>query len=111
MAECSKCRTAIRGETGVQCMGVCNKVYHCTIKCAGIDQYSAKILDANNFVRFICDDCLQYIQNVDLVLKDIQEDVNKNKQNLTEYKHEFKMSLRDDECEIKKTIRGNREAI
>lgn len=42
----------------------------------------------------MCDDYLQYNQNVDQVLRDIQDDVNKNKQNLQDYKHEFKSRSR-----------------
>lgn len=61
MAECSKCKLAIRGESGVQCAGVCKKEYHLNAKCCGLDQYSFKILDANKFIRYMCDDCLQYI--------------------------------------------------
>lgn len=104
MAECSKCRSAIRGESGIRCNGVCDKVYHFTKKCAGIDQYSAKIIDEDNFVRFICDDCLQYIHNVDLVLKEIQDGVDKNKITLKEYKDEFESSLKQNEIEIKELL-------
>ena len=82
MTECTKCKSSIRGESGIRCNGVCNKVYHYTKKFSGIDQYSAKILEEDNFVRFIVDDCLQYIQNVDLVLNVVQEGVKKNKQAL-----------------------------
>lgn len=106
MAECSKCRTAIRGETGVRCNGVCEKVYHCTNKCAGIDQYSAKILDAGGFVRFICDDCIQYIHNVDLVLKEIQDGVIRNRQSLIDYKDEFELSLLRNGNEIKTLLQA-----
>lgn len=101
MAECSKCRTAIRGESGIRCDGVCDKIYHCSTKCAGVDQYSAKVLDSGGFVRFICHDCIQYIHNVDLVLKEIQDDVKKNRQTLVDYKDEFEMSLRQNAKEIK----------
>lgn len=101
MAECRKCRTAIRGETGIRCQGVCDKVYHCTQKCSGVDQYSAKVLENNNFVRYICDDCIQYIHNVDLMLRAIQDSVGENRQNLVEYKTEFEMSLKQNEKEIK----------
>lgn len=104
MTECSKCRSAIRGESGIRCNGVCDKVYHLTKKCAGIDQYSAKVFDETNYIRFICDDCTQYIQNVDLVLREIQDNVNKNKQTLAEYKHEFECSLKQNEVEIKNLL-------
>lgn len=97
MAECRKCRTAIRGETGIRCQGVCDKVYHCTQKCSGVDQYSAKVLENNNFVRYICDDCIQYIHNVDLMLRAIQDSVGENRQNLVEYKTEFEMSLKQND--------------
>ena len=51
-------------------------------------------MEKDNFVRFMCDDCLHYIQNVDLVLNVVQEDVKKNKQALQEYKNEFESSLK-----------------
>ena len=60
-------------------------------KCAGIDQYSD-------------DDCLQYIQNVDLVLNVVEEGVKKNKQALQEYKYEFESSLKKNENEIKSLL-------
>lgn len=101
MAECRKCRSAIRGETGIRCDGICDKVYHFTKKCAGIDQYSGNIMSENNFIRFICDDCIMYIQNVDLVLKGIQDSVDKNKRILVEYKDDFEKSLQKNEMEIK----------
>lgn len=101
MAECSKCRSAIRGESGIHCNGVCEKIYHFTKKCGGIDQYSANIFDQNNFIRFICDDCMQYIQNVDMMLKEIQVTVNKNEQTLLNYKNEFESCLKRNENEIK----------
>lgn len=101
MAECSKCKSTIRGESGIRCNGVCGRVYHFTKKCAGIDQYSAKIIDEDNFVRYICNDCMLYIQNVGIALREIQASVDKNKQTLLEYKHELEISLRQNECEIK----------
>lgn len=104
MAECSKCKSAIKGESGIRCNGVCNKVYHFTKKCAGIDQYSANIMNEDNFVRYICDDCMLYIQNVDLVLREIQMNVVNNKQTLIDYKHEFESSLRKNENEIKSLL-------
>ena len=48
-----------------------------------------------------CDDCMMYIQNIDLVLKGVQDEVDKNKQNLVEYKHEFKPIHKENETEIK----------
>lgn len=45
----------------------------------------------------MCDDSLQCIQNVDHVLRDIQNAVTKNKQNLREYKHEFKIPPKENE--------------
>ena len=44
-------------------------------KSAGIDQYSASIIDEENFVLNICND-----QNVNLVIRAIQDSVDKNKQ-------------------------------
>lgn len=99
--ECSKCRTTIRGETGIQCDGVCKKVYHSSAKCSGLDQYSIGILENKNFIRFMCDDCVQYVHNVDLVITEIQNGVERN---LSEYKNEFKMSLKENEDEIKKLL-------
>ena len=42
-----------------------------------------------------------FIQNIDLVLKGVQDEVHKNNQNLVEYKHEFKVRLKGNETEIK----------
>lgn len=106
MAECNSCRSAIRGETGICCEGVCKKVYHATNKCAGIDNYSAGILGKNNFVRFVCEDCMQLIQNIDMALKDILDDVKKSKHYLVEYKNEFNMSLKQNEREIKQLLQA-----
>lgn len=77
MAECHQCKTVIRGESGIMCEGVCKKVYHCSLKCSGLDQYSRKILESGGFIRFLCGECLQYIHNVDLALSDVQQNVKK----------------------------------
>lgn len=101
MAECSKCKLGIRGESGIRCDGICKKVYHYTRKCAGIDQYSEKIFTEGGFVRYMCDDCMQYIQNIDFAMQEIQESVNKNRQTLLDYKHDFESALKKNEDEIK----------
>lgn len=101
MGDCNRCKTPIRGETGVKCRGICGKVYHPTVKCCGMDQFSLNVLDTNKFVKYMCDDCMVYIHNVDLVLRDIQEGVNRSKQNLKEYKNEFERSLKQNERELK----------
>ena len=79
MSECHHCKAAIRSESGLKCEGICKKVYHCEKKCSGIDQYSRGILEAGSFIRFTCDDCVQYIHNVDMAIGYIQVNV-KNKQ-------------------------------
>ena len=55
-------------------------------------------------MRFICEDCMQYIRNVDLALGEIQDGVRINKQNLKEYKREFETSLKQNENEIKQLL-------
>ena len=52
----------------------------------------------------MCDDCMQYIQNIDLVLRDMQDCVSKNKCNLENYKSEFKFSLEESEKELKNLL-------
>lgn len=106
MAECHKCKRSIRGETGIACAGVCGKIYHCADKCAGLDQYSSKILEGNPYLRYMCDDCVQYIHNVDFALREIQDGVNKNKVNLVEYKNDFEMSLKQNENEIRQLLQA-----
>ena len=59
--------------------------------------------EANNFVRFICEDCIQYIRNVDLVLGEIQG-VRVSKQNLKDYKREFESLLGQNKSEIKQLL-------
>lgn len=104
MAECHHCKTAIRGESGLMCEGICKKIYHYAKKCSGIDQYSRGILESGGFVRFMCDDCVQYIHNMDMAIGEVQENVRKNKENLCEYKGEFKATLKQNENEIKKLL-------
>lgn len=104
MPECSKCKSAIRGESGVRCEGICKKEFHPTVKCCGVDQYNIKILDSNSFIRYMCDDCIQYVHNLDLVLAEVQEEVRKNKQHLIDYKDEFEESLKRNAVEMKKLL-------
>ena len=80
MAEWYQCKTPIHGESRIMCEGVSEKVFHSSKKCSGIDQLAYWIL---------CDDCLQYIYNVDMAIEEIQNRVNKSKDNLVEYKAEF----------------------
>ena len=61
MTDCSKCRTAIRGENEIRGSGICEKFYHLSKKCEVIDQYSAKIMNENNFISFMLDYCLVYV--------------------------------------------------
>lgn len=109
MRECFKCKNSIRGESGISCAGVCGKHFHTTIKCSGLEQYSSGILDTNPMIKFICEDCILYIHNVDLVLKDMQEVVNRNGNYLKEYKNEFEISLQKNEIEIKKLLEAIEE--
>ena len=84
----------IRGESAIKCEGVCGKIYHSAIKCFDVDQYSIGILNKRNFIRFMCEDYLQYIHNIDKVLGSIQDGVMTNKQQLKDYKHKFEASLK-----------------
>lgn len=107
MPDCSKCKLAIRGESGVRCEGICKKEFHQTIKCCGVDQYNLKILESNNFIRYMCDDCIQYVHNLDLVLAEVQEEVRKNKQHLIDYKGEFEESLKRNKGEFEESLKRN----
>ena len=57
-------------------------------------------------MRYMCDDCVQYIHNVDFALREIQDGVNKNKVNLVEYKKDFEMSLKQNENEIRQLLQA-----
>ena len=109
MRECFKCKGSIRGESGISCAGVCGKNFHTAVKCSGVEQYSSGILDSNPMIKFICEDCILYIHNVDLVLKDMQEVVKKNSNYLKEYKNEFEESLKKNETELKKLLEAIEE--
>ena len=52
----------------------------------------------------MCDDCLQYIHNVDMAIKEIKKCVNKNKENLVQYKGEFETALIQNENDIKHVL-------
>lgn len=98
MPDCFKCKNSIRGESGVRCAGVCGKIYHNAVKCSGLDQYTSDILDTNEMIKFMCGDCILYIHNVDMVLKEMQEVVKKNRNYLKEYRIEFDESLNKNEA-------------
>ena len=104
MPDCTKCKLAVRGETGVRCAGVCDRVYHTATKCSGLDQYSVGVLGNNPMVIFMCEDCKQYIHNVDLVIRDIQHVVEQNDLRFKEYKNEFEASLKQYEKEMKSLL-------
>lgn len=106
MASCHKCKSKIKGETGIQCSGVCKKIFHEALKCSGLDQSTLNIVYTNNNVKFICDDCLLYIQNVDLVLQNMERAVNRNNEHLKEYKHEFESAIKKNENEIINLLRA-----
>ena len=101
MPDCTKCKLAVRGETGIRCAGVCDRIYHSATKCSGLDQYSVGVLGSNPMVIFMCEDCRQYIHNVDLVIRDIQHVVQQNDLRFKDYKNEFDSSLKQYEKEMK----------
>lgn len=104
MAECDKCRSQIRGESGIRCEGVCGKLYHSAPKCSGIDNYSLGVLGKGNFIRFICDNCIRYVLNVDEVLRHVLDCTQKNKQRLSEYKSEFEAALKKNTDDFKNLL-------
>ena len=55
-------------------------------------------------MRFICEDCIQYIRNVDLVLGEIKDGVRVSKQTLKEYKKEFESTLKQNENVLKQLL-------
>ena len=102
MTECFTCRKATRIESSIKCMGVCEKYFHATERCAGLDSYSLNILNTSKrYIKFLCDDCMQHILDVDFVLKDVQDQVNKSNRMLSEYKDEFDKLLKKNEEELK----------
>lgn len=106
MASCHKCKSKIKGETGIICAGVCKKTFHEQLKCSGLDQSTINIVYTNKNVKFICEDCVLYIQNVDLVLQNMESAVTKNNQHLREYKNEFQEAIKKNESEIINLLRA-----
>ena len=100
MPDCTKCKSAIRGEMGMICAGVCEKCFHTSTKCSGLDQYSEGIIDTNSMVILMCEDCRQYIENVDLSIRDISKVVQCTNSSVKEYRSEFDASLKRHEEEI-----------
>lgn len=103
MPDCRKCKNAIRGETGLICAGVCKKQYHTATKCSGIDNYSAGIIDTNPMVVFMCEDCVQYIHNVDFTITNIYDIMQKK---FKEYGDKFDDSLKHHEDEMKSLLKA-----
>ncbi|XP_075150666.1 uncharacterized protein LOC142224764 [Haematobia irritans] len=56
------------------------------------------------FLRFMCDECLNYIKNGDRALCEIKKSVEINKQHLKEYKEDFHQSLVQSGNEIKQLL-------
>ncbi|XP_067619860.1 repetitive organellar protein-like [Eurosta solidaginis] len=107
--KCDKCKLAIRGETGIRCVGVCAKVYHSAAKCSGLDSYKATVIGTHPMVNFICEECITYIHNIDLVLRDMQESVNRNSGYLKEYKNEFEEALKTNQKEMRALMKTMEE--
>lgn len=107
--KCDKCKSVIRGESGYRCEGVCGRTYHSAVKCSGLDGYQAKVLGEHPMLKFICEECVTYIRNVDLILRDITESVNKNNRYLKEYKHEFGEALKSNRMVVEQLM-GSLEA-
>ncbi|XP_017488515.1 PREDICTED: uncharacterized protein LOC108376783 [Rhagoletis zephyria] len=104
--KCVTCKSLIRGGSGLRCEGVCGKLFHSATKCSGLDGYKATIIGTHPMVKFICPECIIYIQNVDLLLRDITENVKKNNMYLKEYKDEFEEALKVNRKEVKQLIRS-----
>ncbi|XP_036335074.1 uncharacterized protein LOC118745643 isoform X1 [Rhagoletis pomonella] len=104
MPDSDKCKGAIRGETLFRCEGVCGRAYHSETKCSGIDSFKATVIGTHPIVKFICVECVTYIHNVDLVIRDIQENVHKNNTYFREYKSEFEEALKTNQMEMKQLL-------
>ena len=59
--------------------GKCGRAYHLALKCSGLDSYTEI-----NVLRYMCGDCVIYIQNVDGILKEMLKSMDKNKKYLRE---------------------------
>ncbi|XP_055388350.1 uncharacterized protein LOC129616828 [Condylostylus longicornis] len=105
MTDCETCKRRITGGNGIRCAGVCNRIYHTTAKCAGLDEYQIGIIESNNKIRFMCDECILYIQNVDMVLQKMDCAVQKNNEYLKEYKCDFENALKRNENEVMGLLR------
>ena len=55
-------------------------------KCSGVDNYIEIKLKEINMLRYMCDDCVVYIQNVNGILKEMHKSVDKNNKYLMECK-------------------------
>ncbi|XP_017467071.1 PREDICTED: uncharacterized protein LOC108359646 [Rhagoletis zephyria] len=101
MSECAKCRKGVRGESGVRCQGVCGKVYHRTQACASADDYSLKALENCPLLRFMCDNCMMYIANVDEALREMIGIAEANNMNVIEQKTDIEKMLKNHSKEVK----------
>lgn len=100
MSDCATCKGTINNDNGLRCAGVCGKIYHQSLKCAGLDKFSSSVLTTTNNLKFICDECILYIHNVDMVLQKMDCAVEKNSGYLKEYKNEFEKAIKRNENEI-----------
>ena len=102
--ECKKCKQLIRGETGIHCEGICKNVFHTKTKCSGLEDYALNALNQYSMLRFMCENCVTYIHNMDHVMKNLQCEINRNNILINEYKGEFESTLKHNENEIKQLL-------
>lgn len=98
--ECETCKKEIRGESAIICAGVCKKQYHASVKCSGLDAYSAGCLTTCNNLRYLCNECKEHFE----VLKNIQVSVEENGKKVKEWASEIEKALKINRKKSKEMI-------
>ena len=74
------------------------------LKCSGLYNYTEIKLKEIYMFRYMCGDCVVYIQTVDGILKNMHKSMDKNTKYLREYKREFDKAINNNEKNVKKII-------
>ena len=100
MTKCHECRKKITGETGILCAGICGKFFHSAKKCSGLEEEDIEIYGRYSRLKYICEECDEYLNNIDSALKAVKNSVECNNVVLKQYSNEFRDVIKQNETEI-----------
>ena len=96
---CPICENTVKIENGIQCSGLCGKIYH--TKCMDFQGKDLQIMRNTKGLRWFCTNCLPLL---DFIFK-IQNDLNDFKKAVKEDLEEFRKTLNLDQTKKTEIIK------